>query len=255
MLSLIVLLGCKPTSNTEAFWKSISTSNSFKPFTFIITSSKIPTCADHGQPKMEALLNGNVEGVEEDKVTSVMMHASLSDPYYSYIAEEIKFLFDQNGNETLETWPAYFNNLTCYNIDSMGWHSSIKSDLEKSPSVKLGVKTEVDGGKLRVYVRGEYNETVSEQNLAVYLYYKTEEGEQSTSSGTESYTIKNRVYSALTPSLGIDIGTKKSGDEIRESYTHTGTFSKDNLGVLVVVYKTENDIPVAVENSVAIEKI
>lgn len=249
LLIFITIAGCKPSDNSTEFWDNIPTSPFYKPFVFVLTSSKLPTAAEYGQPKLERLLNDKIAGIPANSINAVMMHGSSSDSYYSNIAEELKFLFDQNGNGTLNTIPAYFSDLVCYNIDSNSWYNGIRSDMQKTARVALGVYTELDGNDLRVYVKGTYNASVSDHNLAVYLYKKTEDGIQTTSDGQKPYVIKNRVYGALTPTMGTAIGFKNSGDEFRENFTYQGNMSLSQLGILCVVYETVNDVPVGVINS------
>ena len=107
---LIILIGvssCSPIEESDTFWNNIKTNSEYNPFVFIFSNSQIPTCANYAQPKLEEVLNGEIEGISKDKVNGCMMYSSVSDyKLYSNIAEELKFLFDLNGNNTFKSYPA-----------------------------------------------------------------------------------------------------------------------------------------------------
>ena len=92
----IVILACKPESETDAFWDGINTKDKYQPFTFALTSSQIETCASISQPTLTSMLNAEFEGIDNVSINASMMFSSISDPQYSNIAEELKFLFDLN---------------------------------------------------------------------------------------------------------------------------------------------------------------
>jgi len=256
-LSIIfILIGCIPDDESDTFWNSIEVSSQNKPFVFVFSNTQVTTCADHAQPQLEKVLNGEIDQIESENVNGVMMYPWVEDPQYSNIAEELKFLFDQNGNNTFKTWPAYVSNLTCYNIDSLQWRSSIINAQSEEPKVKLGIKSTPSGNTIKVYVRGIYNLGVSSHSVAVYAYKKAESAQQETSTGTENFTIKNKVYSSLTPTVGKSMGSGSSGQEFREVFTlNVDGEDISNLGVVAVVYDLYDNKPIEVLNSVKLEEL
>jgi len=102
LLLSVVILACRPESETDAFWDGINTKNKYQPFTFALTSSQIETCASISQPTLTSMLNAEFEGIDNAKINASMMFSSIEDPQYSNIAEELKFLFDLNGNNTYQ---------------------------------------------------------------------------------------------------------------------------------------------------------
>mgnify|MGYP001266467673 CR=1 FL=1 len=257
---LIILIGfssCAPIEESDTFWNNIKTSSEYNPFVFIFSNSQIPTCANYAQPKLEEVLNGEIEGISKDKVNGCMMYSSVSDyKLYSNIAEELKFLFDLNGDNTFKSYPAYVNNLICYNVDSTSWHTSIKSDITKSPVIKLGIKTTPSGNQIKVYVKGEYTSSLSEHTVAVYVYRKSEQASQETSNGTELFTVKNKIYTALTPTSGRSLSANSSGQQFREIFTlDTNNENTLNLGIIAVVYRLIDNKPTEILNSIRLDEL
>lgn len=254
---LIILVGlsaCKPEEESDTFWNEIETSDFYKPFVFVFSNTEIATCAEHAQPKLEQIWNGEATGISPNNVNGVMFFPSVLDNQYSFIAEEIKFLFDANGNNTLETWPAYFNNMFCYNIDSTGWKEAIKPQQTEIPKIKLGLNFGENNSEIRVYVKGEYQSSASNHSLAAYVYRKEELGYHETLEGKELTTIKNKVIGSMTPTFGKSLDNGNPGDEIREVLSYNlGSESKNNLGVVVVIYQLSGSKPTQVINSARID--
>lgn len=254
ILILITLVACKPEEETDTFWNNIEVSSFYKPFVFVFSNSEIATCYEHAQPKLEQIWDGNVSGVSSSRVNSVMMFPSVLDNQYSFIAEEIKFLFDNNGNNTLETWPAYFNNLNCYNIDSTSWYNSIKTQQAATPKVKIGLESGINDNELKVYVKGVYATGISSHSIAAYVYRKEELGYQETLGEKALITIKNKVIGSMTPTFGKSIQIGTAGEEIQQVLSYNfGSEVKSNLGVVVVIYELDGTKPVAVLNSARVE--
>lgn len=251
-----ILFGCKTDDESDTFWNNIETSNNLNPFIFVFSNTQISTCANHAQPKLERVITGLVEDVIPENVNGVMMFPSVLDPQYSNIAEELKFLFDQNGNNTFNTWPAYINNLTCYNIDSTSWYNAIKTSQEEGPKIKLGIKSTPNDNQIKVYVKGTYTTSISQHSIAVYAYRKTELANQETESGTQLFNIKNKVVSSLTPTIGTILSSNGSGGQFREVFTlNTDGENVANLGLVAVVYQLSNNKPTEVLNSIKLEEL
>lgn len=253
---IFLFFNCKPEEEKDTFWSEIVTESTYQPFIFVFSDTEIPTCAYHAQPKLERILNGEIKDIVSKNINGFMMYPSILDPQYSNIAEELKFLFDQNGNNTLSSWPAYVNDLKCFNIDSNAWYGSIKNSQSKTTSVKLGIKTTASDKDIKVYVKGEYTESVSNHSIAVYVYRKSELANQKTFSGKEVFTAKNKVFSSLTPTIGNYLNPNSSGEEFRSIFTlNTDGESISNLGVVAIIYKLENDTPTEIINSIKLEKL
>ena len=79
---------------------------------------------------------------------------------------------------------------------------------------------------------------------------------QTTNSGSENFTVKNKIIYALTPTIGKSLSSNSSGEEFREVFTlETSNEDLSNLGVIAVVYNLENNAPYAVINSVKLEEL
>lgn len=84
----------------------------------------------------------------------------------------------------------------------------------------MGINASESVNKLKVYLRGRYTAKVSSAHiLVVYAYIKSELARQKTNSGSEIFTLKNKVISSLTQTVGKILNVGSSGDEIREVLT------------------------------------
>jgi hypothetical protein len=252
---LLLFMGCAPEEEKDDFWSEIVTNYDYHPFIFIFSDTQIPFCANYGQPQLEKILNGEIDGITSKNINGFMMYPSILDPQYSNIAEELKFLFDKNGNNTLSTWPAYVNNLNCFNIDSNSWYTSIKNSQKKVPSIKLGIKTSPSNEDIKIYVKGEYTASIAKHSLALYVYRKSELANQETYSGKEIFTSKNKIISSLTPTLGKELPANSSGQEFRSVFSlNTNGETLSNLGVVVVIYNSSGSAPTEIINSLRLEE-
>lgn len=253
---IFLFIRCAPEEEKDTFWSEINMNTEYQPFIFVFSDTQIPICAEHGQPKLEKILNGEIGGIASKNINGFMMYPSILDPQYSIVAEELKFLFDQNGNNTLTTWPAYVNDLTCFNIDSTSWHTSIKNTQNKAPNLKLGIKTSPGDQNMKIYVRGVYTASVAKHSIAVYVYRKSELANQDTYSGNEHFTLRNKIISSLTPTLGKELPANSTGQEFREMFTlNTSGETLSNLGVVVVVYNLNSNTPTDIINSIKLEQL
>jgi len=253
---IFFLNSCIPEDQTDMFWNSISTKNKQQPFVFVFSNTQIPTCAEDGQRQLEKILNGEVDDINAENVNGCMMYPSTIDPQYSYIAEELKFLFDQNGNNTLNTWPAYVNNLKCFNIDSTLWYTSIKNSQNEIPAIKMGIKSTPSNEEIKVYIKGVYTSSVSRHSIAVYAYRKSELANHVTNSGSEIFTMKNKIIYALTPTLGKLLSANSPGEEFREIFTlDSSSENLSNIGIVAVLYRIEGNTLHSVINSIKLEQL
>ncbi len=253
---IFLFFGCAPEEEKDTFWSEIITKSEYQPFVFVFSDTQIPICAEYGQPQLEKVLNGEIDGVISKNINGFMMYPSILDPQYSNIAEELKFLFDQNGNNTLTTWPAYVNDLTCFNLDSNLWHTSIKNSQSKNPSIKLGIKSSSSNQEVKIYVKGDYTASVLEHSIALYVYRKSELANQETNSGIEVFTSKNKIISSLTPTTGRHLSDNTSGQEFRTIFTLDASGENlSNLGVTAVIYSLQDNTPKEVINSIKLEKL
>ncbi len=253
---LFLFISCAPEEEKDDFWNEINTNYYYQPFIFVFSDTQDPFCAEYGQPQLEKILNGEIDGIASKNANGFMMYPSILDPQYSNVAEELKFLFDKNGNNTLTTWPAYVNDLNCFNIDSTSWHTSIKNSQKKVPNIKLGIKTIPSKQDIIVYVKGEYTASISKHSIALYVYRKSELANQETYSGKEIFTSKNKIISSLTPTLGKELPANSSGQEFRSVFTlNTSGETLSNLGVVVVIYSLSDNVPIEIINSLKIEDL
>ncbi len=251
---ILLFTNCKPKEEQETFWNDINTKSEYQPFLFVFSNTQVPSCAEYAQPQLEKILNGEIKDIVSKNINGFMMYPSILDPQYSNIAEELKFIFDQNGNNTLTSWPAYINDLICFNLDSNSWHTSIKNSQSKTPSIKLGVKSTIVNEEVKIYLKGEYTKSVSNHSIAVYTYRKSELTNQKTYSGTEIITLKNKIISSLTPTVGKSLDNNSSGQEFQEIFTlNTTGETLSNLGIVAVIYGLDNQTPKEVINSIKLE--
>lgn len=255
-ISIVTLLfGCQENEEST-FWSNITVDNEYRPFVFAFSNTTLPICADHAQPKLESIINNTIDSIEGDKINGVMMYPSLTDDHYSNIAEEIKFLYDNSGNGTLKSTPAFFSNMVCHNIDTLELLQSLVEQRKKTPGVNMGIQSTLSGDNLKVYVKGFYKKPYASSNhsLAVYAYRKSEQARQATLEGDEIYTMKNKVVSALTSSMGKSLSSASVGDELQELLTlDLSGENSTNIGILAVLYELEDGKPSAVINSIKLE--
>jgi len=256
-ISIVSLItGCRIDDESSSFWSSILVDSEYRPFVFVFSNTNLPICANHAQPKLEAIIDNKIDSIDGDFINGVMMYPTLTDNHYSNIAEEIKFLFDNNGNQTLITTPAFFSNMKCHNIDTLELLESISLQRLETPGINLGIKSTVSDDNLKVYVKGEYkkNFTSSSHSLAVYSYKKSELGNQATENGTEIFTLRNKVFSSLTPSMGKSLNSAAIGTELRELLTlDLSGETLSNIGIIAVIYELEDGKPISVVNSIKLE--
>jgi len=253
---LFLFFSCAPEEEKDDFWNEINTNSYYQPFIFVFSDTEIPFCAEYGQPQLEKILDGKIDGIDSKNTNGFMLYPSILDPQYSNVAEELKFLFDKNGNNTLTTWPAYVNDLNCFNIDSTSWHESIKNSQKKSPDIKLGIKTVQSKQDIIIYVKGEYTASIPKHSIALYVYRKSELANQETYSGKEIFTSKNKIVSSLTPTLGKDLAANSSGQEFRSIFTlNTNGEILSNLGIVIVIYSLSDNLPIEVINSLKVENL
>jgi hypothetical protein len=88
-------MGCAPEEEKDTFWSEMNMYSDYQPFIFVFSDTQIPICAELGQPKLEEILNGEINGIAPKRTNGFMMYPSILDPQYSIVAEELKFLFDQ----------------------------------------------------------------------------------------------------------------------------------------------------------------
>lgn len=251
---LFVILGiggCRSSETSNEFWEAIELKNTYTPFTFVFASSQIALSGDVAQNKISAINNGQTSGVNANNVVALMTFPSPSDPQYSPIAEELKFLFDGNGNGSFQNYPAFVEDLVCYDIDTTAWTQGLADSYGNNVAASMGLDVDRTGNIHKVYVRIRYNQTISSNHgCALYIYDDTVLGEQVTSSGTQSpYTFKHVLTSGQTATYGQSIPAKTSEEEERLSFT-LGTTLRSNQHVVAVLYNYANGKPSSVLNCI-----
>ena len=243
--------GCRPSETSDAFWEAIDLKNTYTPFTFVFASSQIALSGDVAQRKISAIHSGQTSGVNANNVVALMTFPSPSDPQYSPIAEELKFLFDANGNGTFQNYPSFVEDLICYDIDTTAWAQGLVDSYGNNAAASMGLDVDRIGTTHQVRVRIRYNQAISNNHgCALYIYDDTVLGEQVTSSGTLSpYTFKKVLTSGQTATYGQSINAKASEEEERLSFT-LGTPLKTNQHVVAVLYNYTNGKPSSVLNCI-----
>lgn len=252
----LLLSSCTPDDTSDKFWNAIGVQNNHEPFAFSLSNSTLPTTYNATIPLHNTILNSQLNGIDGNDVNLLLLYNSISDPLYSNVAEEIKFLFDENGNNTLSTIPSYFSALTNYNLDSAAWTSAINTQQQTEAAAKLGILVRETNNGYNVYVKARYSQSISNHNIAVYVYKKNETVNHTmpNGAGTQNVQIKNRLIGAITPTYGTAVSPKSNGGESRTALFYSqGNENINTIGFIAVLYESQNNAPFNVINSLAWE--
>ena len=253
LLSLILISACK--SDEEKFWESVQINENNNSFAFVFTSTNIPFAGEYYSSIINRVESNKVPNVNADRVVFLSMFPSELDPLWNPIAENLKFEYDENGNNTFSNYPAFVNNTVMYNFDTTSFYKSIQDKALVSAPLQVGTLIKADQGVLTFYVKIKYNVSFSKNHsIAIYLYEKEKVDVQETNSGTNvSFKHKN-VY--LTSIDNLFFGKKITGTfsidtEKQYEFSHNiGTYNLNNLGIATVVYELDNnDKAISVLNS------
>lgn len=256
--SIIILLAsftfssCSSDDDSDEFWDAINVSSQFKPVVFVFSSTEIASCDQHGQANLEYLLASNIQNIDGKDVNGMMLFPSITDPLYNPVAEELKFLYDENGSQSFKSFPSFVHNMSFFDIDTLSWHSSIESNLSTTPLISLGQKNSLKNDQQTIYIKGKYNKHVnSSHSIALYLFRKSRTANQKTTTGSSiSKSHKNVIYSAVTNSYGQILPAKNKSEELHAKFQFDlSGIPSNEVGYLAVVYKLNDGKPVEVINS------
>lgn len=252
-LCSLILFSCGEDESSNEFWNEIDVSAQRNTFSLVFSSSDVGTCFDHGENNLEKVTNSEIDNINGSKVIGVVAFPSITDNLFSPAAEELKFIFDGNGNGTFQSYPALINDNICFNIDSLAWHESIKDDIAEPATISLGSKTSLKGSTQTVYVKGVYNKSLSTpHSIALYVIEKSKTGNQKNNLGsTVPVAHKNVLRSSATNTFGKNLSSAQSSEEFHEKFQ----FELDNVQsseiyFVAVVYSVSNNTPSGVINCI-----
>lgn len=258
ILSIITftLANCTTDDESDEFWNDIKVNNEFQSTIFVFSSTEIGTCYEHGENNLNLILDSKINNISGNYVNGFLLYPSTTDPLYNPISEELKFLFDQNGDQTFNSFPSFVDDMNCFDIDSLSWYNSIETTLNKTPIISLGKKHVVKGNQQTIYIKGYYNENLSKSHsVALYIFNKSKGANQKTNTGQTVFkTHKNVIYSGATNTYGKQLSEKNKNQEFHEKFQ----FDIDNsnpseIGYVVIIYElNEGGKPIKIINSLRI---
>jgi hypothetical protein len=252
LLFTFIFTNCSTDDDTDEFWDGVNVSNKFKAATFVFSSTEIGSCDKHGENNLNAVINSEINNIAGNSVNGLVLFPSITDPLYNHISEELKFLYDQNGDQTFKSFPSFVDDMNCFDIDSLSWYNSIELTTNRTPLISLGTKTSLKGDQQTIYVRGIYNEGVSRSHsIALYLFKKSIGANQKTTTGQTIYkTHENVVYSGATNTYGKVLESKSKSEEFHSKFQFDlNNVPISEIGFAVIVYELTNGKPTAVINS------
>lgn len=252
MIALIAI-GCRRKS--DDFYDDISIDSSIRPLVMVMAQSELAVSGDYAQPILKRINEGKVSGISAGSVNLLSLHPSVSDAEYNITSGAFKSLYDQNGDNTFQTYPSFISNGTNYSVDTNAFYQGIRDDLNTSPDAGVGIRLILENGVLSVYTKVRYFRDVSyDRHLGIYVYKKSSVHNQTTSDGQEpSHLVLNRLHASVTSGIGVKLNGSVSKDaegKYLHQYTMNSEISTSNLGVMVVLYKSNDGKPGAVINSV-----
>lgn len=252
---VLCLTGCGDNDESDEFWEAISLINKSKTVAFVFSSTEIDKCGEHAQPNLEKVLNDKKTNIKSSKVNGFMLFPSITDKLYSTVAEELKFLYDNNGNGTFKAYPSFVSNMTCLDIDTISWFDSLEVATSQLSPITMGTRESSNGNQFTVYVKGKYSSPISKpHSVALYLYKNKIEGTQNTlASGVKNFTHKNVIFSSITNTYGKNLSAAQSNEEFHEKFNFDlSDESRDEVGILIIVFELKDGVPYSVINSLAI---
>jgi|TARA_B100000795_G_scaffold269915_1_gene261114 hypothetical protein len=251
--SVLTFSSCGTNDSSDYFWDEISVSGKFRPVSFVFSSTEIGTCYNYGQYNLEKVLKSQIQNIDGKAVNGMMLFPSVTDPLYNPLSEELKFLYDENGNQTFKSFPSFVNDMNFFAFDSVSWYQSIENNLSKTPIISLGQKSALKDDQQTIYIKGIYNKkTSSSHSIALYLFRKSKGANQKTPAGTTVYKIhKNVIYSAVTESYGKILSSKNKSEEFHAKFQFDlNNVPSSQISYLVIIYKLNDGKPVEVINSI-----
>tara|TARA_B110000211_G_C14081701_1_gene554854 strand:- start:1708 stop:2505 length:798 start_codon:yes stop_codon:yes gene_type:complete len=248
----LTFTNCSTDDDSNEFWDAITVADEFKAATFVFSSTEIGTCDEHGEHNLNAVLNSEISNITGSSVNGLVLFPSITDPLYNHISEELKFLYDQNGDQTFNSFPSFVDDMNCFDIDSLAWYNSIETTINRVPLISLGKKNSLKGDQQTIYIRGIYNDNVSSSHsIALYLFKKSLGANQKIISGQTIYkTHKNVIYSGATNTYGKVLSAKNKSEEFHEKFQFDlNNVPSAHIGYAVIIYELKDGKPVGIINS------
>lgn len=244
VLGLVFLLSCRKSD--ETIWDAVVLSTQKQSLVLMLSSSEVPTAGDYGLPVIDSMKNNLTNGVNGNRLFYLSLYPQVSDPLYNFAAEQFKFLYDVNGDNSLSTTPAFVSNTKNYNYDLDSLKSNLAEQATESQKISVGNVLRLKGNTLEMYIKMRYNDFYfNAHSLAVYIYDKEVVASQATiSNGTVTNFKHKNVLSEFVTSLKGEVfqETVQYGHERELLYEYNiGDKNIDNIGVLTVVYRLDSN--------------
>lgn len=229
----------------ESLWDLVELSSTNSSLALMFSSSKIPPAGDFGLPVMESMKNNLTSGVlGGDRLFYLSLYPQVSDPLYSPIAEQFKFKYDENGDNSLTNFPAFVANTKNYNYELDSFKMNLSAQNQIKPKISVGNLLKLNGSVLEMYVKMRYNDFYfAPHSVAVYVYAKTKVASQETISGTVDNFVHKNVLIDLVNGIDGDVfsGAVQYGHERELQYKYNILDNDiENIGVLTVVYSLDS---------------
>lgn len=251
-LAFLVIFACD-SDEKSSYWDEVVMETNSNSLVFLFTSSSVPPAGDLGLPVMEKTKNGQVTGVDGNKLFYLSLYPRTTDQLYSPFAENLLFKYDENGDNTFEKYPSFVNNLKNYSYDLDPFHASLIEHQNKFSALRVGNLIRAQGTLLKMYVKLNYLIPHDKKHsVAIYIYEKQKVSPQKTIASGE---VANFVHkNVLVGFVGGEMfGTPISGsygmnhkNEFLFNYD-IGEMDIENVGVLTIVYELDdNNQPIGV---------
>lgn len=239
----------------ETIWDSVEIRDESTSLVLMLSSSIIPPAGDYGLPVIDSMRNNLISGVDGNKMFYLSLYPQILDPLYNPSAEEFKFKYDSNGDQSLSAFPAFVANTVNYNYELDSLKEALNKQASGTPGISIGNLVKLKGSQLEMFVKLKYNKLyVTPHAVAVYMYQKEKVAPQQTIANGEvaNFTHKNVLLSFVN---GIDgdvlDGIYMSGhEELLEFEFNASDQDVENMGILTVVYDVDdNGKPTGVINA------
>jgi len=261
LIYLFSVSSCK-VDNTQKIFDDIELSNENHSFAFMLASNQNYFSTQAQENHFNALFNGNVSGINANKVHGFVLFPDASGLLASETAKDIKALYDNQGSNVFLFYPEVFENMFDHGVLYGNWKNAIKATINNTSAIcDIGVKTDNFGKNINIYVKSKVNTNVdSTINACVYLVNKQIIAAQDTSlsDSDPNYIHYNVLKSSLsTSSFGEPCQAHSMGAINKNTFTYSvpdGT-NRTNLKFVVVLYEMNNGIPKKVLNCRTIEPL
>lgn len=222
------------------------------PFAFIFSNSNQAESGDVVQSLVTKIRNDEVSGVVPSGLNLVVFHPSELDELFSLEARRYLNHFNQNGNGSFNTYPGFVTNFTHYSNSNTFLDEISKEQKKERTDISIGQILVLKGNAITIRIKLKYNEDVNyKHHLEIFAYNKEQKSSQETTNGTQAqFTHRNVVQSSVSSGNGVNLRSRKKGEEVDLQYEFdAGSITVNQTGIVSVLIKYNNDTPTEVINS------